>query len=176
MPAGEAGYTGRACRAVSQSRPVRVHAVFPIPTPAWRDPMMNGLVERNRDAIILAARILLMVLFIMSGLSKLTNFAGTVAYMASLHAPLPTLAAAVSVFMEFFVGAAIVVGLWVRPLALLFVLFTLGTAVMGHAFWSMEGQARDLNTIQFFKNVAICGGLLLLAVTGGGRYALTRSH
>ncbi len=138
--------------------------------------MIDRFVERNRDGLILCARILLMVLFIMSGYSKLTNFSGTVAYMASLHAPLPPLATAVSVFMEFFVALAIVLGLWVRPLALLFVLFTLGTALIGHAFWSMEGPARDLNTIHFFKNIAICGGFLLLAVTGSGRYALLRSR
>ncbi|MEA5669352.1 DoxX family protein [Stenotrophomonas sp. ATCM1_4] len=138
--------------------------------------MIDRFVERNRDGVILVARILLMALFISSGISKLANFSGTVAYMGVLHAPLPELATSISIFMEVFVGLAILLGVWVRPLALLFVLFTLGTALIGHAFWTMESPDRDLNLIHFFKNLAICGGLLLLAVTGGGRYALTRSR
>lgn len=135
--------------------------------------MFDTLIDRNRDVLILIARIALMLLFLMSGWSKLTDFQGTVGYMTSLHAPLPAVAASVAICMEFFVGIALVLGIAVRPLALLFVVFVLGTGVIGHAFWSMEGAERAANTIQFFKNLAIAGGLLLLAVTGGGRYALT---
>lgn len=136
--------------------------------------MFDALIDRNRDGLILLARIALMLLFLMSGGSKLSDFQGTVGYMASLHAPLPALAASVAIAMEFFVGIALVLGIAVRPLALLFVLFVLGTGVLGHAFWSMEGAERAANTLQFFKNLSIAGGLLLLAVTGGGRFALTR--
>lgn len=139
--------------------------------------MFDKLIDRNRDSLILIARIFLMVLFLMSGWSKLTNFEGTVGYMTSLHAPMPAVAASVAIVMEFFVGIALVLGIAVRPLALLFALFALGTGVLGHAFWSAEGAERATDTIQFFKNVSIAGGLLLLAVTGCGRYALSaRRH
>lgn len=59
-----------------------------------------------------------------------------------------------------------------RLLALLFVLFVLGTGMLGHAFWGMEGAERAMNMTQFLKNLSIAGGLLLLVVTGGGRYAV----
>lgn len=134
--------------------------------------MLDGWVERNRDGLILLARILLMVLFVVSGWAKLTDFQGTVGYMASLHASLPQVAAAVAVCMEFLVGIALLLGIQVRLLALLFVLFVLGTGVLGHAFWSMEGAERAMNMTQFLKNLSIAGGLVLLAVTGGGRYAV----
>ncbi|MET0654138.1 MAG: DoxX family protein [Pseudoxanthomonas sp.] len=133
---------------------------------------MDKFIERQRDTLILLARILLMVLFVLSGWAKLTGFEGTVGYLASLQVPAPQLAAAVAVFMEFFVAIALVLGLWVRPLALLMALFVLGTAFLGHAFWNMEGADRAMNLIQFNKNLGIIGGLLLLAVTGAGRYAL----
>jgi len=58
----------------------------------------------------------------------------------------------------------------------LFVAFVLGTALLGHAFWGMQGAERAANLTQFLKNVSIAGGLLLLVVTGAGRYAVGRGR
>lgn len=135
--------------------------------------MLNDLIERRKDALILAARIMLMLLFLISGWGKLTNFSGTTAYMASLGTPLPGLATLIAVIMEFFVAIALIIGVLTRPLALIYVLFVLGTALIGHHFWTLEGAERAMNQIQFYKNLAIMGGLLLLAVTGPGKYAVS---
>lgn len=134
--------------------------------------MLNNLILQYNDALILLARVLLMVLFLVTGWQKLTNFSGTTAYMASTGAPLPKLSTVVAIAMEFFGGIALVLGVWTRPLALLYAAFTLATALMGHHFWTMSGADREANKINFFKNLSIMGGLLLLAVTGPGRYAL----
>ncbi|MHC6226113.1 DoxX family protein [Pseudomonas sp. X10] len=136
--------------------------------------MRHTLFEGQRDAIILLARILLMILFVMSGWSKLTGFEGTVGYMTSLGAPAPMLAAAIAVIMEFFVAIVLILGFYTRPLAFLFALFVLGTALIGHPFWSMVDPERSANMTQFFKNLSIVGGMLLLAVTGAGRFSLDR--
>jgi putative oxidoreductase len=135
---------------------------------------MDALIERNRDTLILLARILLMILFVTSGWSKLMDFQGTVGYLASIHTPMPQVAAGVAVLMECLVAIALILGLWTRPLALLMALFVLGTSLIGHPFWSMEGADRAMNMTHFYKNLAIIGGLLLLAVTGPGRFALVR--
>lgn len=136
--------------------------------------MRYGLLDSQRDAILLVARILLMLLFLLSGWSKLTGFSGTVGYMESLGAPLPWLAAAIAVLMEVFAAIALVLGFYTRPLAFLFALFVLGTALLGHSFWEMAGAERAANMTQFFKNLSIMGGLLLLGLTGPGRYSLDR--
>lgn len=137
--------------------------------------MIDGWIERNRDLLILVARVLLTVLFVISGFGKLTDYSGTVGYMNHLGAPLPSLAAAVAIVMELVVGLALLAGVAVRPLALALMLFVAGTAVLGHPFWSMEGADRALNQIHFLKNLAIMGGLLLLSITGSGRYSVTKS-
>ncbi|WP_442108085.1 DoxX family protein [Pseudomonas sp. NUPR-001] len=134
--------------------------------------MRYTLFDNQRDVIILLARILLMILFIMSGWSKLTGFDGTVDYMTSLGAPMPTVAAGIAVVMEFFVAILLILGFYTRPLAFLFALFVIGTAVIGHPFWSMVDPARAANSVQFFKNLSICGGLLLLSVTGAGKFSV----
>lgn len=128
--------------------------------------------ERFRDEIILFARILLIVLFLVSGWGKLTDFAGTVHTMARVGAPLPPVAALVAIVMEVFVALAIALGVATRQLALLMALYTLGTALIGHPFWMMEDAARRAAAINFYKNISIIGGFLLLYVTGAGRYAL----
>lgn len=134
--------------------------------------MLKDLIERQRDLLILVARVCLMLLFVVSGWGKLTGFDATVGYMASLGAPLPSLAAAIAVVMELGVGLALLAGVAVRPLALLMAVFVLGTALIGHAFWGMQGAERAAAAIQFQKNLSIIGGLILLAVGGAGRYAL----
>lgn len=127
---------------------------------------------RSADGTILLARILLVWLFVMFGWSKLTGFSGTEAYMAHVGAPFPVLAAIIAVAMEFFAGLAVLFGVFTRPLALLFFVYTLGTALIGHHYWTMTGQAQYMNEINFYKNISIMGGFLLLYVTGAGKYSL----
>ncbi|MBF8730437.1 MULTISPECIES: DoxX family protein [Pseudomonas] len=136
--------------------------------------MRYSLFDGQRDIIILLARVLLMILFILSGWSKLTGFEGTVNYMSSLGAPAPMLAAAIAVIMEFAVGILLILGFYTRPLAFLFALFVLGTALLGHPYWNMVDPERSANMTQFLKNMSIVGGLLLLAVSGAGRFSLDR--
>lgn len=136
--------------------------------------MRYTLFERRKDELILVARILLMILFLIFGWSKLTSFSGTVGFMASEGAPLPTVSAIIAIVMEFFVGIAIVIGFYTLPLALIFAVYTLGTALIGHHFWTMTGDAYMANMINFYKNISIMGGLLLLCVTGPGRYSIDR--
>ena len=128
----------------------------------------------SRSFLLLIARIALVALFIIFGYPKLTGFSGTVQYMTSLGAPMPMLAAIVAVVMEVPAAILIVLGFFTRPLAVIFVFYTLGTAVIGHHYWDMTGDAVLPNMINFYKNVSIAGGFILLAITGPGAISLDR--
>jgi putative oxidoreductase len=78
------------------------------------------------------------------------------------------------VFIELFVGLALIVGFYTRSLAVLFTFFVLGTALIDHHYWTMTDAARATNLIQFYKNMSIIGGLLLLFVTGAGKHSVDR--
>ena len=136
--------------------------------------MRYTLFGQQKDLLILLARILLVLLYVIFGWEKLIGFGGTVGYMASLGLPMPTVVAVIVVVMEFFVALALVIGWYTRPLALLLALYTLGTAIIGHHYWTMTGDAQAENMINFYKNVSIIGGLLLLCVTGPGKYSLDK--
>ena len=66
--------------------------------------------DKQKDGVLLAARVLLMILFLLFGWQKLTGFSDTVAYMVSTGASLPTLSALIAVAMECVVGVLLVVG------------------------------------------------------------------
>ena len=95
----------------------------------------------SRSLLLLIARIAVVVLFILFGYPKLLGFGGTVQYMAASGAPMPTLAAIIAVIMEVPAAILIVLGFFTRPLAVIFIFYTLGTAVIGHHYWDMTGDA-----------------------------------
>lgn len=136
--------------------------------------MFDSLLHKPlfKDPLLLAARLLIAWLFVLFGWSKLIGFAGTVAYMQHTGAPVPVVAAVIAVVMEVPVAIAIALGAATRPLALLMALYTLGTALIGHPYWTMTGADQYANEINFYKNIAIIGGLLALYVAGPGRFAV----
>ncbi|WP_323120397.1 DoxX family protein [Burkholderia alba] len=134
----------------------------------------QSFLASQKDVLLLLSRVFIVILFILFGWEKLLNFSGTTQYMASTGAPLPVVAAAVAVVMEFFVGIALLVGFHTRLLALLLALYTIGTALIGHHYWSMPGPEQMNMMIHFYKNLAITGGLFALCAAGPGRYSLDR--
>lgn len=136
--------------------------------------MQRAAMGRGQDAVILLARILLMILYIPAGWGKMIHFGGTVALMAHEGLALPLIAAIIAVVMELPVGLAVVIGIYTAPLALLLAMYTLAAGFIGHHYWTMAGPGRLANMIHFYKNVSICGGFLLLWVTGAGRYSIDK--
>ena len=136
--------------------------------------MRYTLFEKYKDGLILTARILLVILYLKFGLGKLGAFSRTVDYMASADLPAPALMTSIAVAMELGVGLAIAVGFYTRPLALALVVYTLLAAVIGHPYWNMSGAMEYDSMINFYKNISIVGGLLLLIVTGPGKYSFDK--
>jgi putative oxidoreductase len=130
--------------------------------------VINGI----NDELILVARLLLATLFLIFGWRKLRDFSGTVNQIEQLGGPMPVLAAAVSIFMELPVAFAVAVGAFARPAALLFVLYTLGTALIGHRYWTVTGADKVDSMDGFYKDLSIMGGFLLLYITGAGKYSI----
>jgi putative oxidoreductase len=124
------------------------------------------------DELILAARLLLATLFLIFGWRKLRDYSGTVSQLVQLGAPMPALAAAVATFMELPVAFAVAAGAFARPSALLFVLYTLGTALIGHRYWTKTGAEQVESMDGFYKDLSITAGFLLLYITGAGKYSI----
>lgn len=121
----------------------------------------------NASVAILAGRVLLSILFILAGFSKLTAIAGTAQWFASIGLPMPTVAAVGSGLVELLGGLAILVGFKTRIAAIVLALFTLAATAVAHLDFSQAGNALMLQ-----KNLGLTGGFLLLAVLGAGAYSI----
>jgi putative oxidoreductase len=130
------------------------------------------MISDINDVVILVARLLLTTLFLIFGWRKLKDFSGTVSQLVQLGVPTPVLAAGVATFMELPVAFAIAVGAFTRPSALLMALYTLGTALIGHRYWTVKGAGYVDSMDSFYKNLGIIGGFLLLCITGAGKYSI----
>lgn len=115
--------------------------------------------------VSLLARIFLSVIFIMSGAQKVTGYAATQGYMAKAGVPGELLPLVIA--LELGGGLAILVGMYSRLAGLALALFTIAAAVQFHA-----DMADPVQSIMFMKNIAIAGGLFLLAANGPGRFAV----
>lgn len=107
-------------------------------------------------ALEIAARILMSHIFIISGWSKLTGYAGTQGYFESLGLPFPTMVTPLVILIELGGGLALLIGLKLRWAAALLALFSIGSALIAHTNFAEPGQMNH-----FMKNLAMAGGFLL---------------
>ncbi|MBF9232050.1 DoxX family protein [Microvirga sp. BT350] len=128
-----------------------------------------------RDTLLLIGRILLIAIFILSGLGKVFDLAGTAAYIGSKGLPLPTVLAPLVAIAELGLGLAVAIGFQTRLAAYALAAFSLLTIPFFHDFWNMAGEARMLNQVQALKNIAMVGAFLILAAVGPGRYSVDRA-
>lgn len=130
--------------------------------------MISGI----HDELILTARLLLATLFLIFGWRKLRDYSGTVSQMVQLGVPTPVLATVVAIVMELPVAFAVAIGAFTRPAAALMALYSLGTALIGHRYWTVQGADYVDSLDGFYKDLSIMGGFLLLFVTGAGKYSV----
>jgi len=124
---------------------------------------MNTQTHTPAACAAAAGRVLLAIIFLLSGFSKLAAPADTIGYIAASGLPLPAVAYAVAVLVEVGVAIALVAGYQTRAAAAVIAAFSLATAFGFHFNLADQNQF-----IHFFKNVAIAGGLLQIVAWGGG--------
>ncbi|MDZ7938589.1 MAG: DoxX family protein [Rhodoferax sp.] len=128
--------------------------------------------EKLQSPLALAARVLLALLFVPAGFSKIAGFAGTAGYIGSVGLPFPELGAVIAIVVELVLGLALLVGFQTRIAALVIAVFTVAAGVFFHAYWSVPAEQVMINQIMFMKNIAIAGGLLALVAFGPGALSL----
>ena len=117
----------------------------------------------------LAGRILLVLVFILSGYGKIAGWDGTLGFMTSKGIPLTGLLLALAIAVELGGGLLIALGLYARWAALAILLFLIPVTLIFHPFWSDPSQMNA-----FMKNIAIMGGMLYIMTYGSGPYSIKR--
>lgn len=117
----------------------------------------------------LVGRILLAVIFLLSGVNKVFAPGPTQAYIAAAGLPVPLLAYIVALVVEIGGGVLLVIGWQTRWAALALAAFTLVAAFGFHSNFAEQNQM-----IHFLKNVAIVGGLLQVFAFGPGAFSIDK--
>lgn len=127
---------------------------------------------KSDDLILLLGRLALGAIFVKSGLQKLMALGAFAASLASRGVPQSSVWAVIGATVEFVGGILIVTGFRTREASLLMILFVIVATGISHRFWEFAEAARRAQESQFFKNLSIIGGFLLLFVSGSGRFGL----
>ncbi len=115
----------------------------------------------------LIGRILLVLIFLQSGIGKIENFQGTAQYMAKFGMPFTNFLLVGSIFLELVGSVTAILGYYTRFGALLLIIFLVPTTLIFHTNF-----ADRMQVIHFMKNVSMFGGCLILLASGAGRFSL----
>ena len=127
-----------------------------------------------QDVMALVGRLMVAYLFIPAGIGKLMGLAGTVGYITSAGLPLPQVGAVIAIIVELGLGIALLLGFKTRIVAIAMAVFTVAAALFFHKFWAVPDAMKMMQTINFNKNIAIAGGLLVIAAFGPGRLSIDK--
>jgi len=128
-----------------------------------------------KPAVVFLGRLLMTYIFATSGLAKILDWSGNVSYMSSRHLPwIPVLLAA-AVAIELSGTICLVTGLYARVAAAIMALYLMTVTLIFHAYWTFSGELADVQETHFRLNLAIVGGLLVVAAQGAGKWSLKAS-
>ncbi len=125
-----------------------------------------------QDSAALAGRILLALIFIISGYGKIGGYAGTAGYMASKGVPFVDVLLPLTILIELGGGLLIAIGWKARWTAAVIFLFLIPVTLVFHNPAGLDPAAAQQQMIQLLKNLSIMGGMLGLFAFGPGRFGL----
>jgi putative oxidoreductase len=143
--------------------------------PGIQHPYNSILSPSVSDTAALIGRIFLAVLFIKSGWGKIGGFEPTAAMMASKGVPLASVALVITIALELGGGLLLAVGYKARWIGLLLALWLIPVTLTFHNYWAVPPEQVQAQSINFYKNLSIFGGMLMMFAFGPGRYSLDRS-
>ncbi|MBF6438991.1 DoxX family protein [Nocardia cyriacigeorgica] len=115
------------------------------------------------DVVVLIGRVLFVVLFFGSAIGHFTQTEAMTGYAQSRGVPAAKAGVLASGLLMALGGLSVLLGIWADLGALLLFIMLLPTAVLMHGFWSeTDAEAKQMEMIQFNKDLALAGASLML--------------
>ena len=137
---------------------------------------MDTLCNLAKQFAPIIGRVLLALIFVLSGFNKIGGFAGTADYMAGKGLPMVEVLLVLTIIIELGGGLLIMLGWQARWAAAAIFLFLIPVTLIFHNYWAVDAAQQQMQMIQFMKNLSIMGGMLLIVAFGPGPYSLGRAH
>jgi putative oxidoreductase len=134
------------------------------------------MANSSGGAVPLVGRILMSQIFILAGITKVMNFSMMTGYVAAVHLPLPKVSLGIAAAIEILGGLAILTGFHTKFASWILFLFLIPTTLLFHLLPALHGMDAQNNVINVQKNIAIMGGLLILATFGAGGFSIDSSR
>lgn len=134
------------------------------------------MTSETSNATPLMGRILMSSVFLIFGALKLTTFSYYVGMLAERGLPMPSAVIAGAALLEILGGLAILLGFKTRVASWVLFVYLIPTSILFHNYWALQGALRAEMEAHFFKNMAIMGGLLFLAMWGPGPYSIDAAN
>lgn len=126
----------------------------------------------DHPVIPLAGRLMMTYIFATSGIGKIFDWSGNVAYMSTRHLPMIPLLLAGALVIEVVGSVSLITGYQARVASFVMFWYTTAVTFIFHNYWRATGMSEAMQETHFRKNLAIMGGLLMLAYCGPGKWAL----
>jgi putative oxidoreductase len=126
----------------------------------------------EHPVVPLAGRLMMAYIFATSGIGKIFDWPGNVAYMSTRHLPMISVLLAAAMVIEVAGSVCLVTGYQARIAAFVIFWYTTAATVLFHNYWASSAMMAGMQETHFRKNLAIMGGLLMLAYSGPGKWAL----
>lgn len=130
----------------------------------------------NHPAIPLLGRLLMVYIFATSGIAKLFSWQANIQYMSTRHLPMIPVLLAIAAFIEVGGSICLITGYRAREAAFVMFVYMIGVTMLFHNYWAASGSLAGQQETHFRKNLAIMGGLLILAYSGPGRWSLGKDR
>jgi len=128
----------------------------------------DGIATGMTDILLLIGRVLIACVFLMT----VWGGSPTVPYLTSINFMSPSIMSPLANIVEWIIVASLVLGVGTRYGALLGLAFVIVATVSAHRYWGYPQAAQLVQYIFLTKNIAIAGGLIVLFVTGPGRFSV----
>lgn len=130
------------------------------------------MANSSNSVVPLVGRILMAAVFLISGFFKVAGYSQVVGYAVAKGLPLAGVAIACAAAVELLGGIAILIGFKTRIVSWVLFLYLVPATLIFHNFWTLQGMEQQDAMSHFLKNLAIMGGLLILAANGPGAYSV----
>jgi len=129
----------------------------------------------THPAIPLLGRLLIVYIFATSGIAKVFSWQSNLQYMSTRHLPMIPVLLAIAAVIEIGGSICLITGYRAREAAMVMFLYMIPLTLLFHNYWAASGMLAGMQETHFRKNLAIMGGLLMLAYAGPGRWSVGES-